>query len=278
MRGGILSVVAKDADEPISKTQLDKLGDRLRAGTDDEADLRALDEYRRSFRAAYDEVVAAVRLAVGMEGTGRPAKTTGAIVDKLRRQPIRLTQIQDIAGLRLVVGRISEQDRFIDLLRPRLSQVAIDDRRQKPSHGYRAVHLVVSAKNRLVEIQVRTREQHLWAEISEKLSDVVDPALKYGGGPNESRELLLEYSAMVADVERAELDVASAAARQAARDLELEQLRLSKPALSNQAELEAAAARAKSSYEKYRASVRQQKEAVGNLLLAHYNLLRRTPE
>jgi hypothetical protein len=47
--------------DEISKTQIDRLGDRLRTGEITEADLRLLDEYRRSFREAYDFVVIAIR-------------------------------------------------------------------------------------------------------------------------------------------------------------------------------------------------------------------------
>jgi ppGpp synthetase/RelA/SpoT-type nucleotidyltranferase len=37
-----------------------------------------------------------------------------------------------------------------------------------------------------VEIQVRILMQHWWAELSEKLSDTIDPEIKYGGGPTWS--------------------------------------------------------------------------------------------
>jgi len=42
--------------EEISKTQLDRLGDRLRKGDISEADLRLLDQFRRSFSDAYETV------------------------------------------------------------------------------------------------------------------------------------------------------------------------------------------------------------------------------
>jgi hypothetical protein len=71
------------ADIVPTKTQLDKLGERLRAGSRTEMDLRALDDYRRSFRPAYDAVVCTLRSELGIEATGRPAKTTASIVDKL---------------------------------------------------------------------------------------------------------------------------------------------------------------------------------------------------
>jgi hypothetical protein len=48
---------------------------------------------------------------------------------------------------------------------------------------------------------VRSSLQHLWAELSEKLSDVVDPAIKYGGGDEEFRQMLEEASTSVAKVE-----------------------------------------------------------------------------
>jgi len=47
--------------------------------------------------------------------------------------------------------------------------------------------------------------QHLWAEFSEKLADVIDPAVKYGGGPEGIRRLLAEYSDLVTQMEEFEL-------------------------------------------------------------------------
>lgn len=45
----------------LSKTQIDRLGDRLKKGNISEADLRLLDQYRRSFSEAYEVVVGAIR-------------------------------------------------------------------------------------------------------------------------------------------------------------------------------------------------------------------------
>ncbi len=64
-----------------------------------------------------------------------------------------------------------------------------------------------------MEIQVRTALQHLWAELSEKLSDVVDPAVKYGGGPQETKAMLEQISNAVATFEDAEVEVASMKSR-----------------------------------------------------------------
>jgi ppGpp synthetase/RelA/SpoT-type nucleotidyltranferase len=154
----------------VNKSDLDRLGDRLRGGISPE-DLTFLDTYRRGFRNAYDSVVDRVSAELGLEASGRPAKSTPAIVDKLCRSSMRLTQMQDIAGCRVVVPDIPAQERVIARL-DKMFDATVIDRRVKPSNGYRAVHVVVREVGLPVEVQVRTDLQHVWAESSEKLADV----------------------------------------------------------------------------------------------------------
>lgn len=174
----------------LSKTQIDRLGDRLRKLFPSEEDLILLDDYRRSFGDAYETVVRTIRERYQFEPTGRPAKSTRAIIEKLNRETIRLTQVQDIAGCRVIVNDLGEQDRFVDSVRYAFPKATVVDRRANPSYGYRAVHVIAKISDKLVEIQIRTPLQHLWAEISEKFSDVEDPAIKYGGGPTRTQGLL----------------------------------------------------------------------------------------
>jgi putative GTP pyrophosphokinase len=115
--------------------------------------------------------------------------------------------VQDIAGCRMVVRGAVEQDNAIDTLIEVFPQAVLHDRRKSPSHGYRAVHLIVRALGLPVEIQIRTRLQHGWAEISERLSDRHGAALKYGGGDPAMRELLLRTSAAVEVIEDRELEL-----------------------------------------------------------------------
>jgi GTP pyrophosphokinase len=58
-----------------------------------------------------------------------------------------------------------------------------------------------------VEVQVRTTLEHEWAELSEKLSDVLDPRIKYGSGPEEARSVLRELSSLVLELETLEREV-----------------------------------------------------------------------
>jgi ppGpp synthetase/RelA/SpoT-type nucleotidyltranferase len=188
----------------LTKSQVDRLGERLKQGSVTDADLRLLDEYRRSFGPAYDAVVNAIRRQARLATTGRRAKTTTSIIAKLRREHVRLSQIQDIAGCRIVVADSAEQDRAVVALRAALPGVLLHDRRKKPSHGYRAVHVIARVGDKPVEIQVRTKLQHLWAEISERLSDLLDPRLKYGVGPEPALKLLQDTSQLIALFENLE--------------------------------------------------------------------------
>jgi ppGpp synthetase/RelA/SpoT-type nucleotidyltranferase len=197
----------------LTKTQIDRLGDRLKKGHITEADLRLLDQYRRSFTPAYEIIVGTIRQDLALEPTGRPAKSTTSISDKLRRESIRLTQIQDIAGCRLTVTDIAEQDSVVQSLTKLFEQTTIVDRRERPSHGYRAVHVIVSCLDKMIEVQVRTSLQHLWAELSEKISDMIDPAIKYGAGNERARTILTYTSEMVVGMELAEAKLAETKSR-----------------------------------------------------------------
>ena len=189
-----------------SKGQIDRLGERLKEGLVSEDDLRELDAYRKSFTEAYDEVVAKIRSATGLEPTGRPRKTPFSILQKLRREKsMQLSRMQDIAGCRLVVAGVPEQDRLVADLVHAFEKATVVDRRQSPSHGYRAVHVIAKVMGRAIEIQVRTELQNLWAQLSEVMSDVWDPAIKYGGGHADAQRLLAVTSGNIASLEEWEM-------------------------------------------------------------------------
>jgi putative GTP pyrophosphokinase len=125
----------------LTTSQINALGERLRKAEPVAADLERLDSYRRSFDDAYRAVVRTLR-DLALEPSGR-IKTTISIVEKLKRQSFRLSKLQDIAGCRIVVDDIREQDRIVGLICGAFTNAKAIDRRQKPSHSYRAVHIVV---------------------------------------------------------------------------------------------------------------------------------------
>ena len=64
--------------------------------------------------------------------------------------------------------------------------------------------MIVREHGMPVEVQVRTELQHSWAQLSEKLSDVVDASVKYGGGPEILRSTLLDLSNLLGQMEALE--------------------------------------------------------------------------
>ena len=183
----------------LSKSQIDKLGERLRNSPPTDDDLRRLDEFRNSYSSSFNAVRVILQRR-GIEPVARNIKSTLSIVAKLRRQNIKLSRIQDIAGCRIVVSDIIQQNQLVEKLMVDFPTADVRDRRIKSSHGYRAVHLIVHANDKPFEIQLRSTLQHQWAELSEKASDIIDPEIKYGG-PSPYQSLLLTFSNWIAEYE-----------------------------------------------------------------------------
>jgi ppGpp synthetase/RelA/SpoT-type nucleotidyltranferase len=91
------------------------------------------------------------------------------------------------------VEDIFTQNVVVEQLKALFEQATPDDRRERPSHGYRAVHIIIPYSGKLIEVQVRTLLQHRWAEVSEKFSDV-DPSIKYGVGDKDILLILADLS------------------------------------------------------------------------------------
>ena len=64
--------------------------------------------------------------------------------------------------------------------------------------------MIAAVDDHPVEIQVRTELQHRWAEVSEKYSDAIDPAIKYGRGDSGIQSLHARASSDIAKVEALE--------------------------------------------------------------------------
>jgi ppGpp synthetase/RelA/SpoT-type nucleotidyltranferase len=185
---------------PISGSKFDKLGVRLR----DAEQFSATDsEMLEQVLAAYDDALTDVRdrlRAMGLEPTTR-LKTTQTLVDKLRRTAgLTIRGIHDIAGARIVLagGRFQQdQDvsRIVEAFQGSEKAPRILDRRQEPSFGYRAVHVVLFVDRLPVEVQIRTDLQHRWAEVVENLGDRWGRGLRYGEGIGEPDKIAVASGA-----------------------------------------------------------------------------------
>lgn len=111
-------------------------------------------------------------------------KTTGPIIDKLRRKT-RLSTMQDIVGYRIVGDlTLRQQDDLVAELRKCFASARVVDRRAKPMFGYRAVHVIADVDGFPVEIQVRTLAQDSWAQMMERYGDAHGREIRYGELPS----------------------------------------------------------------------------------------------
>lgn len=190
----------------VSRSRVDRVGDDLRRYLSGELELSVaeLDEHISvvySWRESHRKSMLSV-LEVLVEWApaddenvlelGRRLKRLPRILEKLVRFPkMRLSRMGDIAGCRVVLTGIQSVDRVALLIESHLNVRKVLDYRVegKPISGYRALHYLIAAEDRLVEIQLRTQYQHAWAEVVERLSDSIGQALKDGEGPTD----LLEY-------------------------------------------------------------------------------------
>jgi putative GTP pyrophosphokinase len=121
---------------------------------------------------------------------GQRFKRLDRILDKLRRYPrMRLSQMEDIGGCRVVLPTLGEVYSVLNRVRRNWPEASIKNYIAEPKDdGYRAIHVVKRRGGRLVEVQLRTTRQHDWAEVIEVYSPTLGFNLKDGEGPDDLRE------------------------------------------------------------------------------------------
>ncbi|WLD94928.1 GTP pyrophosphokinase family protein [Alkalihalobacillus sp. AL-G] len=167
---------------------------------------QAVDELKIKFKGIREQCVIENKHTPVEFVTGR-VKPIASILDKMKRKNLSIeeveTEIQDIAGLRIMCQFVDDIYAVIELLQKRndLEFVEIRDyiTNKKPS-GYRSFHVVVSypvqtvdgEKRLLVEIQIRTLAMNFWATIEHSLN------YKYGGAIPTNIEERLQRAAEAA--------------------------------------------------------------------------------
>lgn len=145
-------------------------------------------------------------------------KRAPSVVTKLLRFPtMKLSQMQDIGGLRAVVSDVENVKKLVTAYtnsRFKHELVSSKDYIQNPKpDGYRSVHLVYRYKNPqaaeyndlLIELQFRSKLQHAWATAVETMSTFLGQALKSGQGERPWREFFEISSAALASIENTPL-------------------------------------------------------------------------
>ncbi|WMX56954.1 GTP pyrophosphokinase family protein [Peribacillus sp. R9-11] len=145
--------------------------------------------------------------------TGR-VKPIVSILDKASQKDIPIdklgTEIQDIAGLRMMCQFVDDIEQVVELLRGRNDFEIVEERNyisHKKASGYRSYHVVIrypvqtihGEKNILAEIQIRTLAMNFWATIEHSLN------YKYKGIFPEAIQIRLKRAAEAAFLLDAEM-------------------------------------------------------------------------
>jgi ppGpp synthetase/RelA/SpoT-type nucleotidyltranferase len=180
----------------ISKNKLDKAGKALAsesfdAQKNDLSEAREIvDWYRAQHLEPLTEVTLKLQEWLASSGltyyVAQRLKRRPQIIRKLRRFPVRLTQLQDIGGCRVIFESNDDLNVFLEQTKNRVKRGRyfairrITDYRElgREDSGYRAVHLIVVRNDRVLEIQLRSRIQHHWAESIERASVIYGYHLK----------------------------------------------------------------------------------------------------
>jgi ppGpp synthetase/RelA/SpoT-type nucleotidyltranferase len=176
---------------------------RLRPGSDEErrrvieealAGYRVMGRYRAAHAYPLKKVTMGVRVMVATElgddapRPGQRFKRMDRIIDKLRRyDTMRLSQMEDIGGCRVVLGSLDEVYAVVARLRRRWRVGAVDYIAHPKPDGYRGVHVIERRDGCQVEVQVRTERQHGWAQAVEDALSLTGYNVKDGDGPDDLR-------------------------------------------------------------------------------------------
>lgn len=148
-------------------------------------------------------------------------KRLDTIRGKMERFPdMKLHRMQDIGGCRVIVPTVDDVYKVKDRLEK--SRIRHEAKTPKdyikapnPQTGYRGVHLIYKYKsdrntdyNGLsVEIQIRTRLQHMWATAVETVGLFTDNGLKFNQGSQDWLDFFRMISELFAIKEKNILDI-----------------------------------------------------------------------
>ena len=195
-----------------SRSAVNRAGEKLALASADDADLPIeACEVAATWRELHAEPL--VWLTMSIRGrvetpVSYRLKRLPQIATKLARSGnMALARMQDIGGCRLVVDSQSDVDLALAAVErraaPHYEVVRVTDYRRdgRQRTGYRAAHVMLRRDGFVIELQIRTRRQHAWAEAVERAANRTGYKLKDGEGPDD----LVDYFRVASDC-LAELD------------------------------------------------------------------------
>ncbi|RYE30338.1 MAG: (p)ppGpp synthetase [Sphingobacteriaceae bacterium] len=196
----------KDNTLKFSKRQIDDAGNKLvnpeSSSEEKESALEILGNFRSCHAYPINTFQSTLRYKLNKTGidylVSQRLKRTPSMLLKLNRfNNMRLSQMQDIGGLRVILPTMSEVNDIIKIYRNTQFQHQVKNEKDyindPKDSGYRCYHIVYKYKNSIndnydglmIELQIRTRLQHAWATAVETMGTFIDHSLKSSQGPQD---------------------------------------------------------------------------------------------
>lgn len=199
-----------------SKTRVNLAGERVASGKPTLDDFLVIDNWRAAHKAVINNFQSILRGRT--RGTNiivaQRHKRKNTIFDKLKRYPkMKLSRMDDIAGCRLIFTDINElnifRNEFLNANFDHVLKTSCDKYnyiKNPKETGYRGIHDVyeykVGSENSkflnglLIEVQYRTKIQHVWATTVEVIGNITSSQPKFQKGD----ESLVKVMALASEI------------------------------------------------------------------------------
>lgn len=181
-----------------SKTRIDRAGDLLKSKSATQDEVAQALEVLSAWRAYH--AIPLDTFAKVLRNRSQKVSDRAIVAQRLKRTPsillklsnhktMRLSAMQDIGGLRAILGTTGEVYDLLELYKKSKSKhelFTMDDYIESPKRdGYRSIHLVyklAKTPNLFLEIQLRSQLQHIWATGVEVFGTLQNSSFKSGHG------------------------------------------------------------------------------------------------
>jgi ppGpp synthetase/RelA/SpoT-type nucleotidyltranferase len=196
----------------FSKSRIDKSGRSLSVPGELTEEVIELEDVFDAYRASHLEPLSKTTLELQqwLHGYGgryyiaQRLKRKPQIIRKLTRLSVRLTQLQDIGGCRIIVDTNRDVDKLIEFISKSLTESPtfelkrVTDYRElgRDNTGYRSAHLILEREGKTLELQIRSRIQHYWSESIERTSVIYGYYLK----EQEGDQAVIDYFKKLSDI------------------------------------------------------------------------------
>lgn len=198
----------------FSAGEIKRAGEALARGDSDKEALMVAESWRASHAYPLYEITGWLQDMFPDFIIAQRLKRMESIVAKLRRsRGMSLWRMQDLGGCRIIVDSIEEVYAAIEKIKADTGKYVIkretDYIFSPRASGYRSYHMILEYhgverydRNMLVELQVRTRLEHMWATAVEIMGVLQNESLKSGVGDESILDFFRIASALFGEKER----------------------------------------------------------------------------